>query len=145
MGGDGQQWVAVAAIVVQDGKLLALRRSAGRIGAGLWETVSGRVHPGEEPLSALEREIVEETGLAVRVSARPVDAYAAQRGSEPMVVLIYRADFVAGEVRRSEEHDAHAWLEVDAFAQRTTLARLALAARRAFASSDPGWREGDPG
>lgn len=129
---EGPQWVAVAAVIVRGDTLLAMRRSAGRPGAGLWETVSGRVRVGEEPLEAIEREIVEETGLTVRVSSRPVDAYPARRGDEPMTVIVYRADHVEGEVAPCDEHDAYAWLDVEAFAARTTLTRLVDAARRAF-------------
>lgn len=131
---DGRQWVAVAAVIVRGDTLLTLRRAPGRVGALLWETVSGRVRPGEEPRAALEREIIEETGLEVRVGGAPVDAYAARRGDEPMVVLVYRAEHVSGEVVRSDEHDEHAWVTIEELAARSTLRRLVEAARVALAS-----------
>ena len=106
--------VAVAAVIVRDDRaepqVLAMRRAATKdAGAGIWETCSGRLEAGEQPIDALAREVVEETGLEVRIAAQPVDAYTMRRGERPMVVLVYRADWVAGEVRRSDEHDAHAW------------------------------------
>jgi len=56
--------VAVAALIYQQGRVLAMRRSPQRdAGPGLWETLSGRVLPGEEPLDAMRREILEEAGL----------------------------------------------------------------------------------
>jgi 8-oxo-dGTP pyrophosphatase MutT (NUDIX family) len=132
-GDDGPMWVAVAAIVVRGNRVLAMRRSSGRPGAGLWETVSGRVKPGEDPREALAREIVEETGLSVRLVARPIDVYAASRGGEPMTVVAFRGDHVSGEVVLSDEHDAFAWLTEDEFARTSTLHRLVEATRRALA------------
>ena len=124
--------VAVAAVIFREGRVLAMRRANGKdVGAGLWETLSGRVERGEEPIDAVGREIAEECGLEVRIDPRPVDAYAARRGDEPMVVIVYRADWVTGEVQRSEEHDAHAWWTPEEFERETTLARLAEAVWRA--------------
>jgi 8-oxo-dGTP diphosphatase len=125
--------VAVAAVIVRsDGCVLAMRRSADKdAGAGLWETVSGRVMPDEPLDEAMLREIHEETGLVVRLHPRPIDAYVARRGDRPMCVIVYRADHVAGEVVRSDEHDAHGWLSAAEFRRTTTLARLADAVDRA--------------
>ena len=125
---------AVAAVVVRDGRLLALRRSPYKdAGPGLWETLSRRIEPDEEPLAAVPREIVEATGLEVEVDPRPLTAYAARRLDAPMVVIVYRARHLGGEVRLSDEHDAFAWLDADAFAERSPLTGLVAAARLALA------------
>lgn len=122
----------MAAVVFREGRLLAMRRSAdAEAGAGLWETISGRVEEDEEPLHALMREVAEESGLEVTLEPRPVDAYAARRGELPMTVIVYRADWVSGEVQRSDEHDDHVWCTPEEFAQRSTLHRLAQAVQRA--------------
>lgn len=123
--------VAVVGVVVRSGEILAMRRSGLKVGAGLWEATSGRIEPGEEPIAAVRREISEETGLQVHVHPRPVDTYAAKRGAEPMIVIVFRADWVEGEVSRSDEHDDHRWVTVDEFAELTTLDRLAEAVRLA--------------
>lgn len=69
-----KQIVAVAVVVVEAGKLLALRRSRKKdAGAGLWEVVSGRVREHEEPLVAAVRETREETGFEIEIVKRPVD------------------------------------------------------------------------
>lgn len=126
--------VAVAAAVFRGGKLLAMRRSAARdAGPGLWETLSGRLRLNEAPADAVAREIVEESGLDVRVWPRPVTAYQARRAGEPMVVLVYRADARSGEVRRTAEHDDHAWLTPDEFAGLSTLGPLVEAVYAAAA------------
>ncbi len=123
--------VAVAAIVVRSGTVLAMRRAPHKdAGPGLWETLSGRVHHGEHPLDAVRREIVEETGLEVDVEPRPLTAYPARRNGEPMVVIVYRAHHVAGEVQLSDEHDTYDWLGAEAFAARSPLEELVEAVRR---------------
>ena len=132
--------VAVAAVIVRaDGRVLAMRRSARKdAGAGLWETMSGRVAPDEPLEEAILREIGEETGLEVRLCPRPVDAYVTRRGDRPMCVVVYRADYVAGDVIRSEEHDAHAWWTPAELRQATTIARIADAVDRALAAQAAG-------
>lgn len=51
-----------------DGRDLLLRQSSERdVGAGEWERVTGRLEQGEGFLERLQREIREETGLAIRV------------------------------------------------------------------------------
>jgi 8-oxo-dGTP diphosphatase len=56
--------------VVHDaaGRLLLIRRGH-EPSRGLWSLPGGRVEPGESPAAAVEREILEETGLAVRAGA----------------------------------------------------------------------------
>jgi 8-oxo-dGTP pyrophosphatase MutT (NUDIX family) len=107
-------------------RVLAMRRAASNeAGAGLWETLSGRVEQGEEPSAALLREIAEECGLAVALEPRPFASYAASRRGLPMIVILHRARWLAGDVRMSHEHDAFAWLTADEFRARSTLRKLA--------------------
>ncbi|UCH25747.1 MAG: NUDIX domain-containing protein [Trueperaceae bacterium] len=124
--------VAVAALIFRDGKVLAMRRAATKdAGPGLWETLSGRIAAGEEPFDAVKREISEECGLEVTVSSHPFTAYQAHRNAQPMVVIVYRAEYRSGEVIMSEEHDAYAWLTPAEFAQRSILTKLVEAVKTA--------------
>ena len=122
--------VAAAVIVWKDDRLLALRRSPHKVGAGLWEVVSGRIEVGEEPLECAMREVKEETSLEVSVDERPVATYAAKRGDEAMIVIVYRARWVDGEVELDHEHDEHRWVDVGAFDALSSLKPLVKAARR---------------
>lgn len=132
----GQHIVAVAALITRGDRILAMRRAqANEAGPGLWETLSGRVEQGEEPLAAVQREIDEECGLEVEIDPRPVEAYAATRKGEPMIVVLYRARYVAGEARLSHEHDDFAWLSADEFAARSTLLPLVSAVKKALLMS----------
>lgn len=125
------QVVAVAAIVFRGERVLAMRRAAHKPGAARWETLSGRVHAGEEPLAALTREIAEESALEAHVDPRPLTAYAAKRGERDMTVIVYVAEWSAGEVVRSREHDDHAWLTPEELAARPGFPKLVEAVRLA--------------
>lgn len=123
-------WIAVAAIIENRGRVLALRRAASSTAfAGAWETLSGRVADDEDPLEAVRREIVEESGLDVELERRPFDVYRADRSGTPMLVVVYVARYVGGEVKLSDEHDAFEWCTADAFEERTPWPRLAEVVR----------------
>jgi 8-oxo-dGTP diphosphatase len=124
--------VAVAAIIIRDGKVLAMRRAASKdAGAGLWETLSGRVPLGEEPLDTVKREVLEESQLTVAIEPQPFIAYQAIRKDLPMIVIVYRAHYISGEVVLSEEHDDYAWLTPKEFAAKSTLTKLVNAVHEA--------------
>ena len=59
----------VGAVVLDDaGRLLLVRRGR-EPSRGLWSLPGGRVEPGEDGAAAVAREVLEETGLRVRVGA----------------------------------------------------------------------------
>lgn len=121
---------AVCALVRREGKVLAMLRSRAKDASpGIWEALSGRIQTGESPLEAVEREIHEECGLAVRVHPRPLSAHQSVRAGIPMLIVYYLADHLSGEVLLSEEHEDFAWLDADAFAARTPIEPLARAVR----------------
>jgi len=121
---------AVCALVCREGRVLALKRSARKDAApGIWEAISGRLEPGEEPLEAVIREIREESGLVVRVDPRPWAAFSTDRAGVPMLIVYYVADWIAGEFRLSEEHSEGRWMDAAEFAASTPIPRLAQAVR----------------
>ena len=62
------QPVPCAGAVIRDdvGRLLLVRRGHPPA-AGLWSLPGGRIEPGESPAAAAAREVLEETGLVVRI------------------------------------------------------------------------------
>ena len=137
MGDETKQWVAVTVLVFRAGRMLSMRRaSTQQAGAGLWEGVSGRVRAGEDPISAARREVVEETGLRVEVSSRPITAYAALRKGEPMTVIVFAANHQSGEVTLSDEHDDYRWCDRSELTELGAPVQLADAARSAWPPSD---------
>ncbi len=116
---------AVTAVIFKGEKVLAMRRSLSKkAGPGLWETPSGRIDAGEHPFEAVKREISEECGLNVRIDPRPITAYQSKRIDKPMILIVYRAQYISGEVICSLEHDDHAWLTPDEFARYSRIKKL---------------------
>ncbi|MEZ0165064.1 NUDIX domain-containing protein [Kineococcus sp. LSe6-4] len=64
-----RQRLACYAVVVADGSLLLTRLSSATPSPGRWTLPGGGVDHGEHPLTAVVREVHEETGMAVRVTA----------------------------------------------------------------------------
>lgn len=117
--------VAVLAIIVKNGKLLAMKRSKNKkVAPGVWEVVSGRLEHGEIPLEGLKREIEEETTLKVQVQEAPFDVYVTRYGEAPMLALVYQANYIEGEVKLSEEHEAFEWMDMETFSQKCPLKKL---------------------
>ena len=134
--------VAVAGMIFNaEGHVLAMKRSSKKdAGAGLWETMSGRVDHGENPYDAIQREIFEETGLAsgidVVIDPRPYTTFHAKRLGQPMIVILYRAAHIANLPVLSEEHDEFAWLSPKDFAERSTLLETVKAVEQAADEHD---------
>jgi 8-oxo-dGTP diphosphatase len=62
-----QRVEVVAAVIIRlDGSFLLGQRPAGKVYAGYWEFPGGKIERGETPRAALERELNEELGIAVR-------------------------------------------------------------------------------
>lgn len=77
-----------------DGRLLVVRRAAGRPRAGYWSPPSGRIEAGEDAASAVRREAREELGLEVR----PLRELARSRSDDGAFLLRWwEAEAVAGE------------------------------------------------
>ena len=72
-------FVAAAALVDPDGRVLLARRPEGKSMAGLWEFPGGKVHEGETPEQALVRELTEELGIDTRESCLAPVAFASHR------------------------------------------------------------------
>jgi dihydroneopterin triphosphate diphosphatase len=101
-------------------RVLALQRGAETRCPASWETVHGSIEPGEEPETAAERELLEETGLvADRLYAVAVQPFFMRTVRTVQLAIVFVA-FVDGpaEVTVAEEHQSHAWLTVDDAASR---------------------------
>ena len=57
----------VAALIVQDGKLLVCQRTRHQTMPLKWEFPGGKIEEGEQPRDALRRELDEELGIAATV------------------------------------------------------------------------------
>lgn len=122
---------AVCVIVRRGDRVLAMRRARTKDAApGVWEAISGRLEPGEPPIEAACREVLEESGLQVRVDERPLEAHATERAGVPMLIVYYVAEWIAGEPVLSEEHDEFRWANAEGFAAISSIVPLVQAVRR---------------
>lgn len=134
-GNTDQFVVAVAAVIIKEGQLLMMKRSIKKIaGPGIWETLSGRVEVNEDPYDAIFREIKEEAGVEVEVEKRPIDLYMTTRLKKPMLLVVYKAKYLSGEVKLSDEHSEFKWASPEEFAQISPLTRLSKSISLAFES-----------
>jgi ADP-ribose pyrophosphatase YjhB (NUDIX family) len=91
--------VAAGVIVEVDGGIVLLKRGIPPE-YGKWVIPGGFVDLGETVPAAAARECLEEVGLKVRV-AEPVGVYSYQ--VSPVIVVIYRAEYVSGTVAPGDE------------------------------------------
>ncbi len=115
--------VAVAALIERGDEILLVRR-VNDPQRGLWTLPAGFIDAGEEPIRALERECLEETGLQVQVLGL-LDVLAGQehpRGAH--LLIVYRASVISGDLCAGDDADA-----VDFFS-RYALPELAFSTTR---------------
>jgi 8-oxo-dGTP diphosphatase len=103
--------VIVAAVIVQDGRVLACERSAPPEVAGRWEFPGGKVESGETDAQALARECAEELGVRVAVGARVGPDVPLAHGRA--VLRVFTVTLLNGDEPRALEHTAMRWLAAD--------------------------------
>ncbi|HXN24006.1 MAG TPA: NUDIX hydrolase [Candidatus Dormibacteraeota bacterium] len=85
--------------VLSNGKILLIRQYRHAAGQFLWELVAGRIDPGEKPLAAARRELVEETGYTAQRFTKMMDVFPTP-GFVSERMLVYAArDLKAGAAR----------------------------------------------
>jgi len=133
---------AVAALVVDDEGRLLLGRRAFEPDAGLWDTIGGFLEEDEDALSALHREVLEETGLEVSVGAFVgafTDLYGDGDDAPHALNLVFEARLVAGEPRAADDVTELAWFARDVLPADDELAFSWIApALRQWAATSPG-------
>ncbi|MFJ6554397.1 (deoxy)nucleoside triphosphate pyrophosphohydrolase [Streptomyces luteogriseus] len=104
--------IVVGAALVEDGRLLAARRSAPVELAGRWELPGGKVEPGETAEAALARELREELGVDAEVGGRVPGEWLLRA---PYVLHVWTARLRPGSAAPEplQDHDALRWLGPD--------------------------------
>ncbi len=107
-------FVAAAALMDQNGRILLQKRPEGKPMAGLWEFPGGKVETGETPETALIRELNEELGIIVEKPDIGPAAFASEALDEQhLVLLLYICRKWAGHIQSPESLDLQ-WLSVEA-------------------------------
>ena len=104
-------FVAAAALVDSEGRVLICQRPQGKQLAGLWEFPGGKVEPGETPEECLIRELDEELGIKVTHDCLAPFVFASH-GYESfhLMMPLYLVRRWEGFVT-AREHEAVAWVK----------------------------------
>lgn len=102
--------VVAGLIVDAGGRLLACRRPPGKHLAGKWEFPGGKVEPGEDPATALVRELEEELGITVS-PREPLTPVVHDYGRGPIRLIPIPCSIARGEPH-PHEHDLIRWCTV---------------------------------
>ena len=110
-------FVAAAAIVDNNEKILMQTRPLGKPMAGLWEFPGGKVELGETPEAALSRELQEELNISVDPQNMHPSCFASEAlGSKQLLLLLYITEKWQGDItpREGQKYD---WFDIEQLAQ----------------------------
>lgn len=114
---------AVAIFIEKEGQVLLVRRGIEPM-KGAWALPAGYMNAYEDPARAAEREVLEETGLIVKVS-HLVDVVGGREAENSAdLVVVYQAEIIGGELHARDD------AEEAAFFDRRNLPPLAFRATR---------------
>lgn len=109
------QKIVLAGVVAHQGKILVLQRSKDDDSfPGLWELPSGKREPFESSLNALQREVMEETGLQVE-PLMPISLFEFAVEKEEEIRDVTQINYLVKtttkpRVKLSVEHQNYAWI-----------------------------------
>ena len=108
---DRRDVIVGAAVLDDQGRVLAAQRAAPPELAGWWELPGGKVEPGETDEAALVRECAEELGIDIEVGERLGADVAI--GSHGAVLRVWLARVRDGAQPERREHRDLRWLAAD--------------------------------
>ncbi|AUS09656.1 hypothetical protein C1X05_13035 [Laceyella sacchari] len=104
--------IAAKAIIFDRDHVLILRKSEEertRKETHGWDFPGGGLEPSEPLMDALSREVMEETGLQVKVIA-PAYIYDEIQEEKHLIIVKFACDQPLGQVRLSAEHESYHWV-----------------------------------
>jgi 8-oxo-dGTP diphosphatase len=100
----------VAAVIIQNGKILICQRAEGQAMPFKWEFPGGKVEPEEELRAALKRELDEELGITATIGTRVTVIRHMYGNGNAVELHFYRVDQFEGELENRIFHDVR-WVE----------------------------------
>ena len=109
--------LAVGGICLHNNRIVLLRRrDDAEVYPAIWELPSGGVDLGEDASDAVVREVLEETGLRVKVGLCVGYFFYQSRGGVPCIQINHICELDGSnpsELRVSEEHTKAEWVELN--------------------------------
>ncbi len=103
---------AMKAIILFNRKVLIVKRNeTHKFGAGTWEFVGGKLEFGEDLVTGLKREIMEETGLEVTVERLLLATSFKTHDYRQVVIITYMCRSETDAVTLSGEHTEYIWAD----------------------------------
>jgi len=99
--------VAPKAIILNQDKVLLLKRSDFDDDGGSWEFTGGSIDQGESPIEALVREVNEETGISDLVINHLLYVTMTDRD---IIIVAYVCSSETTKITLSEEHSEYVWV-----------------------------------
>ena len=120
------QKIAAHGLVKRNDKYLITRRSlVNDYKPGEWDVPGGTIEFGEDPIKALKREIVEESGLKVEIKG-PLYLYSYMSNPKRhQFQIVYECKYLKGDVKLNpREHDKYLWATSSEIAKLSKIAFL---------------------
>jgi len=115
---DGMTHLSTGVAIVQDGKILGLRRIPDDYPGGMFELPGGGIEDGETFMDALKREVSEETGLTVRTFLGMFSGFGYSTPKKPRIRQFnFLVTVDDSGVKLSPEHDAYEWVDEESLAK----------------------------
>lgn len=106
----GEIVVAIKAVITHGNRLLIIKRSGyDDISAGTWEFPGGKINFGETLHECLTREVMEETGLKIKVGDVLYTSTFCTGESRQVIVITYLCESKTDKIKLSFEHSDYLW------------------------------------
>ena len=94
----------------QEGKIFIARRKEGKSMAGKWEFPGGKLEPGETEKACLQRELLEELGMQVKVGEKLGENEHLYE-TFSIRLIVYQCEFISATYELTD-HDKYAWVDL---------------------------------
>lgn len=99
-------------MILCNNKVLILKRALKtNFGGGNWEFPGGKLEFGEELTDGLKREIMEETGLTIKVKKILYATSFRIQENKQVIIMNYLCQSNSNEVKLSDEHTEYMWAD----------------------------------
>lgn len=99
-----EQIVVTAAFIKENDHILMAKRLPKGPEGGKWEFPGGKIEPGEDPRTCMERELIEELGIRVEVGA-VLEIVSTVKGERHLIIIYFECRIIGGELRAIECQD----------------------------------------